>query len=646
MIRPNLRSCVRRNFAVAASAAVAFSFLNAIVDSTARAEVPSVVRTIDAQLAAEWKTHSITPAATVDDARFLRRVTLDLTGRLPEPKEVVAFLDDRSPDKRARTIDRLLTSPEYAEHWATYWDNLLIGRLTAEGFLDRPAFHEWLRGEFAADVPWNKFVEKLITADGYNTNKRPVRGGGPDPSDFDERYNPAVNWFLRHSRSLPDMASATSRLFLGVQIQCAQCHDHKTEKWTQNDFRQFAACYAKTYPTYVEKPQMLTQVVGVFRMELKDRLFAPPVKKYEQIFGSYADYIDPTPKMLDGPEVRGWGSRRKSLADWVTKRDNPWFAKAIVNRMWGKLLGSGFVEPIDDVRPGNPPIAGATWQTLADDFADHGYGLRHLLRTICNTEAYGRACRELKLPPGERNYWAAYPLKPLDVEEQFDAVVQATDGRAVLDKATKSNFALIRGSFIGQLVSQGAVDEASEVKELEETIPRSLMLMNGALVCGSTRFTPGLGLASAAAGAKDDAEIVERLYLKTLSRRPTEAERAAWAKFLARDRRLAQSPGPTSNRPLGLAALKLSDEIAKAPADADYASLLRHARTATDFNEMRKRLKNNADLALFAKAFREYAAEAPFDYLASLGGGKTPREQALEDVYWALLNSTEFLTNH
>lgn len=612
----------------------------------ASAEVPTVVRSIDAQLQTAWKANSITPAATVDDARFLRRVTLDLTGRLPEPPAIVAFLDDRSSDKRARAIDRLLASPEYAEHWATYWDNLLIGRLTMEGFLDRPAFHEWLRDEFAADVPWNKFVEKLITAEGYNTNKRPLRGGGPDPSDFDERYNPAVNWFLRHSRSLPDMASATSRLFLGVQIQCAQCHDHKTEKWTQNDFRQFTACFAKTYPTYVEKPQMLTQVVGVFRMELKDRLLAPPVKRYEQLFGSYADYVDPTPRLLDGPEVRTWGSRRKALAEWVTKRENPWFAQAIVNRLWGKLLGSGFVEPIDDVRPGNPPIAAEVWQTLADDFADHGYSLRRLLRTICNTEAYARACTNLELPAGRRNYWAAYPLKPLDVEELFDAVVQATDGRSVLDKATKNNFALIRGAFLQQLVSQGAVDEASEVQELEETIPRSLMLMNGALVCGSTRFASGLGLATAAADARDDVEIVERLYLKTLSRRPTEAERVAWAKFLSAERRTAHAPGPSSKRPLGLDALKLSSEIAQAPADADFASLLRYARTASDFAEMRKRLKNNADAALLAKAFREYAAEAPFDFLASLGGGRTPREQALEDVYWALLNSTEFLTNH
>lgn len=617
-----------------------------VVASTARAELPEVTAKADALLAAVWQTEGIAPAPTVDDARFLRRVTLDLTGRLSEPQAVVSFLQDAAADKRARAIDRLLASDAYAEHWATYWDNLLIGRLTREGFLDRQAFHTWLREEFAKNTPWDKLVYQLLTAEGYNTNKRPIRGGGPDPADFDERYNPAVNWFLRYSRALPDMASSTSRLFLGVQIQCAQCHDHKTEKWKQQDFKQFAACFAKTYPTYVEKPAMLTQVVGVFRMELKDRLLTPPVKKYEMVFGSYADYIEPTPKVLDGPEIKTWGSRRKPLADWVTRPDNPWFAKAIVNRLWGKLLGSGFVDPIDDIRPGNPPICGDTWQLLADDFAQHQFDLRRLLAAICNTQAYGRACVELTLPPGKRNPWAAYPLKALDVEELFDAVVQATDAEAGLNKISKDNFALIRGAFINQLVSQGSTDDMPEVKELEETIPRSLMLMNGALVCGCSRTTPGFGLAALLQSAKDDAATIEQLYLRTLSRRPTASELAAWKKFVAQPRQVVKTAGPTSDRPLGLAAMRVNETIANAPDDADFGELLKHANTAADFAAMRKRLKNNADAGLLAKAFRDYAAEAPFDFLASVGGGGTPREQAFEDVYWSLLNSTEFLTNH
>ncbi|HEX3869029.1 MAG TPA: DUF1549 domain-containing protein, partial [Pirellulales bacterium] len=263
---------------------------------------PSVVATVNDQLRAAWQEHHLTAAPDVDDAGWLRRVTLDITGTLPESQEVRNFLDDTADDKRARAVERLLSSAAYAEHWATYWDNVLMGRLTREIYLDRPAFHEWLVEQFASNTPWDKIVRELVTAEGYNSTRQPLRGGGEMPSDLATRFNPAVNWFLRYSRSLPDLSSATSKVFLGVQIQCAQCHDHKTEKWTQNDFKQFTACFSKTFPTYVDKGRMLGQMVGINRLELKDRWFAPPVDKYEQLFGSYKDYIDPKPKLLDGPE--------------------------------------------------------------------------------------------------------------------------------------------------------------------------------------------------------------------------------------------------------------------------------------------------------------------------------------------------------
>ena len=620
------------------------ALLVAVAD-TCRAETPSIVATVDRDLRAAWREQGITPAPDVDDERFLRRVTLDLTGRLPKPDDVVKFATDTSPDKRTQAVDRLLASPEYAEHWATYWDTLLMGRLTREGFLDRQAFKQWLREQFAANAPWDAIVRELITAEGYNTNKRPLRGGGPDPKDFDERFSPASNWFLRYSRALPDMASATSKLFLGVQIQCAQCHDHKTEKWKQDDFKQFAACFSKTWPTYVEKPAMLTTVVGVFRMELKDRLIVPPVDKYEQAFGSYKDYVDVTPKLLDGPELRTWGSRRKVVADWVTADDNPWFAQAIVNRMWGKLLGKGFVDPVDDFRPGNPATLPAVLEALSVDFRDHKYDLRHLLRTICNTEAYGRACVELDLDAGKHNYWAAYPLKALDVEELFDAVVQATEARAGLDKIANNQFELIRGSFIQELVTQMGTDDMAEVSEPEETIPRSLMMLNGALVCGTSRHTPGFGLAPLTKNL-DDAAVIEQLYLRTLSRRPTAAELARWTSFVARGRKVVRTPGEKPDLPMGAEAKKVSPEIANAADDADFTELLKHARTAADYVALRSKMQNNADAGLYAKAFRAYVAEAPFAFLASVGGGSTPREQAFEDLYWALLNSSEFLSNH
>ncbi|HWA98729.1 MAG TPA: DUF1549 and DUF1553 domain-containing protein [Pirellulales bacterium] len=612
----------------------------------AEAEVPAVVAAIDRQFEAVWQEHGIEPAPTADEALWLRRVTLDLTGRLPEPQTIREFLADGSTDKRSQAIERLLASPAYADHWAAYWDNLLMGRLTREAFLDRAAFREWLRQQFDENRPWDRIVHELVTAEGYNSNRQPLLGGSDVPSDFDERYNPAVNWFLRHSRSIPDLSSATSKLFLGVQIQCAQCHDHKTEKWTQNDFKQFTACFAKTYPTYVDRPGMLLRMVGTYRLELKDRWFVPPYEKYETQFGSYRDYVSVTPKMLDGPEVKSFGSRRAALAEWITAKQNPWFAKAIVNRLWGKLLGVGFVEPIDDFRPGNPPTLPTTLAALAEDFTAHGHDLKHLLRAICNSQAYQRGCLEGQRRADEHNYWSSYPVKPLDVEELFDAIVEATEADRTLAKTVKNNFGLIRGAFVQQLVSQMGTDDMAEVTELEETIPRSLMMLNGALACGGARMNTDHGLGAILRDAPDDAAVVEQLYLKTVSRKPSEDERKKWLAFVAAPRQVVHTAGPAITAPTGRAAMRVSPEIANASADADFTELLKHAKTGADFAALRGKLKNNADAGLFAKAFQVFAAEAPFEHLSLSGGGSTPREQAFEDMYWALLNCTEFLTNH
>ncbi|HEX4129855.1 MAG TPA: DUF1549 domain-containing protein [Pirellulales bacterium] len=608
--------------------------------------VPTVVATVDAQIRAAWAEHGITPAPAADDARWLRRATIDLTGQLPEPEHIVEFLADKRADKRTREIDRLLASPAYAEHWGTYWDNLLIGRLTREAFIDRTAFQQWLREEFDKNAPWDQMVRDLITAEGYNSNRERPAGYSETPKDFDERFNPAVNWFMRHSRSIPDMAAATSKLFLGVQIQCAQCHDHKTEKWTQKDFKQFTACFAKTFPTYVDRPGMLLKVVGTYRMELKDRWFTPPYEKYETLFGSYKDYVNETPKMLNGPAAPSFGSRRVALANWVTAKDNPWFAKAIVNRLWGKLLGCGFVEPVDDFRPGNPPLLPATLDALADDFADHAYDLQHLLRVICSTGAYGRACVDLQRSAKEETYWGSFPLKALDVEELFDAICTATDTDDRLDRLSKGHFDMVRNAFITQLVSQMGTDDMAEVIEQEGTIPRSLLLLNGTLVCGSARLVPNEGLGTVLSRASDDVAAIEQLYLRTVSRRPTEVELKKWRAFLAKSREVAHTAGPPASTPTGLSALGVSPEIAHASEGADFTELLKHAKTGADFTALRKLVKNNADGALFVKAFQAFAAEAPFQHLAATGGGNTTREQAFEDIYWALLNCTEFLTNH
>ncbi len=614
-----------------------------VAASIARAEVPDVVRTIDARLAEAWKARRLAPAPRVDDAGFLRRASLDILGRLPDPARIEAFLADDGPDKRSRLIDELLADERYAQHWAEYWDALLMGRLTREAYLDRFGFQRWLREEFAANRPWNEFVGTLLTAEGYNTDRRPA-GASSDPADFQARYAPATNWFLRHSRSLPELAGTTSRLFLGVQIQCAQCHDHKTEPWKQQDFRQFTAFFAKTWPSYYDRS---LGIVGTLRIDTKDRLTPPPTGgKFEQYFGSYKEYVHDWPKPLEAAEIRKFGSRRQALARWLTDDENPWFARALVNRMWAELTGRGFVEPIDDFRPGNPPVLPEVLDVAARDFIDHGYDVRRLIRVICNSSAYDRACRPATTQAGEHSLWSAFPVKPLEVEEMFDAVLQACDAEDALAKLSKGKMDLVRTAFVRQFVQQMNTDDQAETAQAGESIPRSLLMMNGALINGPTRHTPGYGLTATLRAAANDDDAVRRLYLRTMSRPPTAGESAAWNEFLRKPRSVARAPGPPTRVKSGPAAAQMSRMITEAPADGDFAALVARAETAADFAALFKRMKNNADAGLLVKAFEAWAAEVPFQYLASVGGGDTTREQALEDIYWALLNSAEFLSNH
>ena len=624
-------------FALLLVAGVGSSFAqnNPVKDNTSNRQ--KVTEKLDARIHAVRKANEIEPVPRVDDAGFLRRICLDLTGTLPTPEEIETFLKETDVNKRSKAIDRLLASEAYANHWANYWDAILMSRLKWETYLDRDAFKNWLRDEFRNNTSWDKFVGKLITAEGYNTNGRP-KGSRSDPYNLRERYNPATNYFLRYYRALPEGPNAMARTFLGVQIQCAQCHDHPTEKWTQQDFRQFTAIFSRTWPVMYDK----YDVVGIIRFDLRDQRSPPPTSgKAESVFGSYREFIREQPKTLDGNHLPRFGNQRKALVDWMTAKENPWFARAIVNRMWGHLLGKGFVNPIDDLSPNNPVLVPEAFQLLTTDFQEHGHDLKRLLRVICNSEVYQRACRPNPEPASE-NLWASYPLKSLAIETLLDVVLQATDGEAYLDKITKGQAAKVHGAFVRQFVTQMGTDDMAEVMETEDTIPRALMFLNGNLINGTTRATPGLALAKILKKYSGDEDRIRRLYLRTLSRPPSANELQHWLKFINQKRKVVPAAPPdtvVSNK-------AVSPKIANAGDDADFKVLLTFAKTPADFRTLEQRMETNLDAELYRTAFDAWAAEYPFRYIAAQPGGQTAKEQAYEDLFWALLNSSEFLSNH
>lgn len=534
-----------------------------------------------------WAQKGVTPAALADDATFLRRVYVDIVGTIPPPEKVLSFLADTSANKREKLVDELLASPAYAEHWADYWEDELMGQ-ARQGDIDRLALRLWLRDQFAKNAPWDQVVFALVTASGQNTVGG-ERAKSPSEAEraiqkSDTPINGAVNYVLKFRDTPQDWAGSASKTFLGVQIQCAQCHDHKTEKWTQQDFRKFAACFMRAQTLPIDGPMMK----GLKRALVRD--IDRPLPRFMrdadlQAIGRAA------PTALDGTEMTG--NVRESVAKWMTT--SPSFSRAAVNRMWGHFLGRGFVDPVDDIRPSNPADAPELEDALSKDFAEHHYDLRRLVRTIALSQAYGlstapSASQDAKAPPV---LWSRFRATPLGPNELLDAVIDATSVDDVLRRLGRFNVEELTERLRQLYGFVFDVDEEFDRPTYEGTITQALLQLNGRLIAGGSTALPGSAVANVARAEASDAQRVESLYLRTLSRKPTREELDAWTKYLA-------------NPP------------ALTPVDA------------------KPKPKKNAGKGA--------------DPLARVDGkipeARDPKTAALEDLMWTLLNSSEFVLNH
>jgi hypothetical protein len=346
--------------------------------SVVRADPQALAKRIDALLTQEHQVHKIQVAPPAADAEFLRRAYLDLTGRIPQVSDVRAFLADQAPDKRARLIAALLDDPRHALHFANLWRALLIPETaaSAQARTFQPGFEAWLRQRFRANVAYDRMVRELLTV--------PIATDGQAAeSVFRDFEKPNALAFFAVKEARPEnLAGATTRLFLGVQLECAQCHDHPFAKWSRKQFWNQAAFFA-----------------GIERQG--KTVFAPLVEVVDRRDVTLPSGVSKTTALLlDGtkPNFLAGTSSRVALADWVTAADNPYFARATVNRVWSQLFGVGLVDPVDNFHDENKPSHPELLDELARKFAEAKFDLNYLLSAICLTDAYQRSSAHAPQP--------------------------------------------------------------------------------------------------------------------------------------------------------------------------------------------------------------------------------------------------------
>ncbi|MDA1165945.1 MAG: DUF1553 domain-containing protein [Planctomycetota bacterium] len=371
---------------------------SAVIPETTNTAVRDAASSVNRLLVDQWNRLGVEPSAPADDFEFIRRATIDICGTLPTAEEVTLFSNDKGADKRVRLLDGLLERPSHASWFALKWAAILQNRgrgySTGKQREGTALFTAWIRDSIAENKPYDRFVTEILTATGSQ-----------------ERVPPAI-WY-RSVRTTKDYVESIAQSFLGVRIQCAQCHRHPAERWTQADYYSLAAVFARVgRKGGFSDAEVPTSEV----LYLKDRGEVTHPRTGEVM----------TPRPLGGPDFQlsKYDDPRRALAKWMTEKDNPFFARTMVNRMWGHFLQRGIIHPIDDSRSTNPPSNPELLDTLARDFAESGYDVRHLIRVITNSQAYG-----LNSAPNESNredlqsYSRFYPRR-LPAEVLLDGISQ------------------------------------------------------------------------------------------------------------------------------------------------------------------------------------------------------------------------------
>ncbi len=502
---------------------------------TAPPDNPIQVSEINAIIEQQWRDYEIRPAPEADDSTWCRRVYLDVIGRIPSLDELTEFVRDRSADKRQRLIDRLLDDDRYAEeyagHWATVWSNILIGRSGGQqrnSLTDHDGMMKYLRDSFAANKPYNQMVYELVTAEG--TTKPGTEG-----------FNGATNFLADKVNSEDGVlaTSSTSRIFLGLQVQCTQCHNHPFNQWKQQRFWDFNAFFRQT--------RALRRYVSGTRdiafAELVNEDFAGQARDpsdamifYELRNGlvksAYPVFIDDTAIGVSGyvSDV----NRREELGRLMM--DSPYLDKMMVNRFWAHFLGHAFTKPVDDLGPHNVPSHPVLLDYLAGEVRKHSHDVKQLIRWIVLSRPYQLSARhtasnEVDDPSiGETPKFSHFYLRQMTAEQLYQSLVAASGATAAGSYERQEQE---RRKWLQQFVVAFGTDEGDEATTFNGSIPQALMLFNGDLTKEAISDRDGGFIKRVIADRKSSRDRVSHLFLAGLSRTPSRDELNIAAQLLA-----------------------------------------------------------------------------------------------------------------
>jgi len=469
-------------------------------------DAAALTKIIDGEINRRLKEEGVPASPLAGDAEFYRRLHLDLVGTIPSAEKTHEFLESKDADKRSKAVETLLSDARFGKFYGEIWAGMMMPRESNNRRLSSVPLQTWLADEFNKNVPVNTMVHDLLVSTGT------------------QDANGAVTYFIGNP-SVDKITDSVSKMFLGVQLQCAQCHNHPFTDWKQKEYWGMAQFFMKVRADNPNQAAKKGTAPGIVESD------KAPKKKN----GLPESAMKVNAKFLGGEEPKLSSSQpyRPVLADWMTSPSNPFFARAMVNRFWHHLFGRGLINPVDDMHENNTPTHPELLEALTQQFKANNFDLRYLMRAVCNSQAYQRTSRPISSNAEDHELYSHRRVRAMLPEQLFDSIVTVIGAERVTKRSDAAPVGK-KGGAQGprdQFVNFFRVVEEPDVTEYQSGIPQALRLMNSAF---TNNVQGALNRTIKSAGSNEPAKVVEQIYLTGLSRRPTAEESRRMVEFVGK----------------------------------------------------------------------------------------------------------------